>query len=438
MGSPLGPVLANIFMCHFEEKWVLNARVRPSSWYRYVDDTFTLFDSKDTANEFLRHKNKPDTPVATVPKKDIIILLPYLGLPSIQITKRLKSCVSNFYSFVNLKIIFQNTRRIKSFFPYKDRLNRSQRSKVIYKASCWDCDDVYIGKTKRRLHDRKTEHFKALTKCDHPSAIADHIKATGHNIKWDHFEILASGKTDLHCKIKETLYIHELQPSLNANVGSERHTLATGVFIFVLSQLISSNAAENVEFGGSCSTGSSRTLDDGCSISDDCSTITCKMDFVDKPITFKLEVNKCDDPVSVTASMDVPDLYITWSHTYTSDDIVEVPGFTASLPGVISAGVYVQVGLTPNDDDLRLTVKLLAGGVFAWWHEMNDASKGAMVGGSILFVIVMISYCYCCCCRSRTSNQGTIIVQPAVGMGPAVMATSTNTSVPMGPLVHQT
>ena len=24
MGSPLGPVLANIFMCHFEEKWILN------------------------------------------------------------------------------------------------------------------------------------------------------------------------------------------------------------------------------------------------------------------------------------------------------------------------------------------------------------------------------------------------------------------------------
>ncbi|XP_078382309.1 uncharacterized protein LOC144664995 [Oculina patagonica] len=57
MGSPLGPVLANVFMCHFEEKWVFNARVRPSCWYRYVDDTFTLFDSKDTANEFLRYLN---------------------------------------------------------------------------------------------------------------------------------------------------------------------------------------------------------------------------------------------------------------------------------------------------------------------------------------------------------------------------------------------
>ena len=60
--------------------------------------------------------------------------------------------------------------------------------------------------------------------------------------------------------------------------------------------------------------------------------------------------------------MDVPDLFITWSHTYTSDDIVAVPGFTASLPSLISAGVYVQVALTPNGNELRLTV----GWYFVW------------------------------------------------------------------------
>ena len=127
-----------------------------------------------------------------------------------------------FYGCFDLKIIFRNTRRIKSFFPYKDRLNRSLMSKVVYKASCWDCDDFYIGKTKRRLHDRKTEHFKALAKSCHTSAIADHITSTGHNIKWDHFDILATGRSDLHCKIKETLLIRELQPALNENVGSEK------------------------------------------------------------------------------------------------------------------------------------------------------------------------------------------------------------------------
>ena len=54
--------------------------------------------------------------------------------------------------------------------------------------------------------------------------------------------------------------------------------------------------------------------------------------------------------------MDVPDLHIAWSHTYISDDIVEVPGFTASLPSVVSTGVYVQVALTPKGDELRLMV----------------------------------------------------------------------------------
>ena len=62
----------------------------------------------------------------------------------------------------------------------------------------------YVGKTKQRVHDRKTGHFKALAKNDHTSTIADHVKTTGHNIKWDHFQILTSCKTDYHCKIKET------------------------------------------------------------------------------------------------------------------------------------------------------------------------------------------------------------------------------------------
>ena len=111
--------------------------------------------------------------------------------------------------------------RIKSFFPYKDRFNRSQKSKIVYKASCWDCDAFYVGKTKRRLPDRKTEHFKALTQIGHASAVAEHSISTGHNIKWDHFEILASGQCDLQCKIKATLLIRDLKPALSENVGSE-------------------------------------------------------------------------------------------------------------------------------------------------------------------------------------------------------------------------
>ena len=62
MGSPLGPPLANIFICDFEEKWVINNGARPTIWLRYVDYTSSLFHSKDTAVQFvsylnIRHRN---------------------------------------------------------------------------------------------------------------------------------------------------------------------------------------------------------------------------------------------------------------------------------------------------------------------------------------------------------------------------------------------
>ena len=35
-------------------------------------------------------------------------------------------------------------------------------------------------------------------------------------------DILVKGKTDYHCKIKETLFVQGLEPAVNVNVGSEK------------------------------------------------------------------------------------------------------------------------------------------------------------------------------------------------------------------------
>ena len=103
-----------------------------------------------------KQRNKPKY-IITVHKKEIFTVLPHLGFQSKIVTQQLKACIYKFCSCFNpkYKIIFKNSRRIKSFFPYKDRLGRSFKSKIVYKASWWDCDDCHIGKTKRRLHDGK-------------------------------------------------------------------------------------------------------------------------------------------------------------------------------------------------------------------------------------------------------------------------------------------
>ena len=47
MGSPLGPILANIFLSHHEENWLNKCPIKfkPSFYRRYVDDIFLLFES---------------------------------------------------------------------------------------------------------------------------------------------------------------------------------------------------------------------------------------------------------------------------------------------------------------------------------------------------------------------------------------------------------
>jgi hypothetical protein len=42
MGSPLAPVVANLYMEHFEHQALSSAMKKPTHWYRYVDDMFVV------------------------------------------------------------------------------------------------------------------------------------------------------------------------------------------------------------------------------------------------------------------------------------------------------------------------------------------------------------------------------------------------------------
>ena len=59
MGSPLGPTLANAFLCFYERKWLEEAPMecRPTYYKRYVDDIFVLFDSVEQVEKFQKYLN---------------------------------------------------------------------------------------------------------------------------------------------------------------------------------------------------------------------------------------------------------------------------------------------------------------------------------------------------------------------------------------------
>ena len=56
MGSPLGPTLANIFVGYYEEK-LFSQTQKPPTYFRYVDDTFSIFDYEAEADKFLTKLN---------------------------------------------------------------------------------------------------------------------------------------------------------------------------------------------------------------------------------------------------------------------------------------------------------------------------------------------------------------------------------------------
>ena len=57
------------------------------------------------------------------------------------------------------------------------------------------------------------KQFECVVSYTFTLACVDHAISTVHNLKWDHFVIIATGRSDHHCSIKETLFIRDLQQS---------------------------------------------------------------------------------------------------------------------------------------------------------------------------------------------------------------------------------
>ena len=99
MASPLGPVLANISMCDFEEKLVASVDSRPSIWLRYVDHTFALFDNVASATRFLRYL------------KEYFTVIKHSGhLGTLEKCGKHEPQASGFY----ISLVFSNARRVLS------------------------------------------------------------------------------------------------------------------------------------------------------------------------------------------------------------------------------------------------------------------------------------------------------------------------------------
>ena len=146
--------------------------------------------------------------VSTVPKKDLMIVLPYLGKLSFQIR--------------NLPIVFQTKGKLINFFTSKENIHVFLRSDIVYKFKRGSGNAIYCGETKRHSKIRMYEHFgvSALTrkgvKGDDNSAIKEHL-FWNHSSGFYDFSRLASNNNDFKVTLMESFLINRGHPSLNKN-----------------------------------------------------------------------------------------------------------------------------------------------------------------------------------------------------------------------------
>ena len=101
----------------------------------------------------------PKQIVPAVPKRKLLVVLPYLRKFSLNLRKHLCKSVNKSLPQCNIKLIFQSKNRLSSLFKFKDIISLYLRSHLVYKFQCSNCNINYYGETKRHLKVRAGEHI---------------------------------------------------------------------------------------------------------------------------------------------------------------------------------------------------------------------------------------------------------------------------------------
>ena len=97
--------------------------------------------------------------VATVPRRVVRIVLPFLGSVTLNIRKQLTASFRSNMPSRKLQVVFKTSNRMSSWFKYKDVFPKSLISGVVYEYKCPRCNSRYICSTYKYFAKRLEEHL---------------------------------------------------------------------------------------------------------------------------------------------------------------------------------------------------------------------------------------------------------------------------------------
>ena len=167
MGSPLGPLLANVHMSSIEEKLDVEGKL-PPYYRRYVDDTLTVMPDLSTARNFLNTLNPAHTAIKFTMEVENGGMLPFLGIQSLNRAPRIDTKV--FAKPTNSGLLLHYHSRVDN--RYKRGLLTTMLDRAYRLSSSWS------------YFTEKCERLKSVfSKLKYPKHLVDSIVKSFLNLR---------------------------------------------------------------------------------------------------------------------------------------------------------------------------------------------------------------------------------------------------------------
>ena len=163
----------------------------------------------------------------TVPKKQLYLVLSFMGKMSALVTSGVARSSHKRLPFCKFEITFKTSNRLKNYFSFKDFVSEPLCSCQIYNFTCGSCNASYIGKTFMYMKVRVSEHQGVSTrtvkhvKGTLSTSVRDLMLDCNHIVTWDDFKVLGRESNHWLLEFKESLFIKGDRPSLNKNIYSQ-------------------------------------------------------------------------------------------------------------------------------------------------------------------------------------------------------------------------
>lgn len=138
------------------------------------------------------------------------LITSYMGKTSKRLRKKLRN--------LNVKLISRKRTNLEGRLASTFKYSTDNGKGIIYQINC-QCGEAYVGETAFDFKKRKSEHIRDIKTNSQSNALNLHIQETGHELSWNNCLTLGREQDQDKRKIKESLFIQKIQPTINISKG---------------------------------------------------------------------------------------------------------------------------------------------------------------------------------------------------------------------------